>query len=185
MQYRKHNFLHNFLTAAAVDQYEAWEIIANEINDLALDEFSNKKSIDYLTRSGVKVPLNVTFRELAILLFENMYVSQDQRQLLMSLIIDRHGDPYVDSKGGVYDQFTLPIERDPTVALEKLLTRADAELTKEQALDLLKKDLVNKQQMRNIKVPIMDRLRNAGPVKVAVIIVGTSLVIYGICKILK
>lgn len=184
MQYRKHNFIHNFPTEAALDQAEAWQIIVAEINDIVLDPASRQSAISGLNASGQNIPEMISSSDLASAILDSIYKPRGS-QSLVSLILDRHADPYVDSVSGPYDQGVPGAETNPAMALDALIAEKEPELTQGQIKQLLLKDLANKQTMRNIPIPFMERVKSASPMKIAVVLIGTGLLVYGIYKLLK
>ncbi len=194
MQYRRQNFIYNIIMAAGADNDLAWTNITHEINELALDDKLSAqgdvvsgsasggkiKLADLLAKNGVAVGVNPTAYQLATWALKGVFESKEIRAGLLQLILERHQDPFINSKGGVYDK--SPEGNTPenaAKAIDKMV--ADNKKPVSDRTNALVADLKRKQDQRGISVSIIDRLRNQ-PVKTAVGILAVAGVIFVVCK---
>jgi hypothetical protein len=166
MQYSKHNFYHNFITSATADQKMAWEMLANEINELALDQPS--KVIEMLNANGIKVSSNTGTTKLATSLLEGVYTNKTVVIDLTKLIKQRHNDPYINAGGGVYEKSDASAD-EIIKNINTILSGKDV-LTKEETKKILLIDLKSKLSQRGVKVGI-------SPIKFIVTVAAIS----GLC----
>ncbi len=146
MQYRKHNVYKNLIAASTMDVDMAWEILVNEINELALDQPT--KLTAAITASGLKTNTRPTAKSLSVLVLNNIYTNKALRKNLVAAIAQRHKDPFVNADGGdVGDENALLKAVDDTVADKETLKPADIK-------KMLLEDLTAKQKQKGLSTGI-------------------------------
>jgi hypothetical protein len=151
MQYRKHNFYHNFTTAVGCDKETAWEILVNEINELVVDQPS--KVIAILKTSGVSVSSNPSASKLTSTVIDQIYTNKQLRTQLVSLITQRHKDPYVNAGGSVYEKSAVDASEVLATA-NTLIDDKQPDLTKAAVQKMASNDLRSKQAQKGLKVGV-------------------------------
>ncbi len=103
MDYSRANFAHNFLNAVETDHSVAWDIFANEINEII--HTNPAAAAETLNSVGIRAGINPSKERLSYLIFENVYQKPELQKALTKLIYLRHkSDEFITSIGGKYDQ---------------------------------------------------------------------------------
>lgn len=173
MQYSRHNIAHNLPNAIKYDKKMAWQMMANEINELAIDE--PIKLTGALNQVKVNVGTNPSASKLSTLTYQTLVKNKDFVPIFAKLVAIRHTNDFVNAGGGVYDKAnasTLEILNDINTLIEDK-TVSDAEKTK-----IIEKDLKAKYIAKGIK-------QNVSIGKVIFVGFVITGIIYGACRLLN
>lgn len=180
MQYLRHNFIHNITTSANTDMDAGWDVVINEINEIALS--------DKLKQQAVKLfnthPTDSAFETSEAILKALKTEPKKYIPSFSDLVFMRHTQPAVNANGGLYDVSTKQVADAELLAnIEKIINSSD--YTIDQLQKKLATDLFAKQKQRNIPINALDKIKHIGPAKIAKYLVLTSVSIYFISLIYK
>lgn len=185
--YQRHNFHFNFNNAIATnDKGMAMDILANELNELIIDNTAGIKKL--LSDNGIELSGKDTHADLAVLMADALKTNVKLQQGLCSLIMQRHENPTVSADAGIFDQLYPNVFHNTdgsvntTASIPEQLCAgiggiSQAEKLKQTILDSLEAKL----KLRGISVPV-------SAMQIGKIIAGVAIaagIIFIIVKIFK
>lgn len=146
MQYKRHNFYQNFLNAGKSDIGAAWDMLTNEIAELAVDQPS--KLIEALRTAKVQISDNASAKSLCVLAIDNLYKNTAFKTELVKQIAIRHKDPNVS---GSRVAITGKQQNELAVIVDNIIKDETGQVPAATAKKLVLTNLASKQQARGIK----------------------------------
>lgn len=102
MEYKRANFVHNFLNAVDTDHMAGWDMFINELNELLVN---HKPSVVKAIRdSGLRVHENDSLKVMSDLIHDKLVDTPELRKNLVKAIFLRHQDQSISAEGGQVDK---------------------------------------------------------------------------------